>query len=220
VGQEAEHFLEFDDTVTVTVEFFQKSLNVGRRHANLNATEHGVELNSGQDAVLVGVEFAEDLSEDVLVGAVTDAQVEELVSDGLDHVLHLNLGDSGGSVLNNTPDGLEHANEVVVLNHGHAQVGVVVEPVLFADRFDTVAHKVEAQKELTNDFFFGSFLVNEVLVAAHIVGFANLFSRYASGLGFIDLAPGGTDDGLAALGERIAHAFNKLFVTDHTCSFI
>lgn len=61
MGQETEHLFKFDDTVTVTVELAEEGLNVGSGHTNLNTAQHGVKFDCAKDAILVRIEFTEDL---------------------------------------------------------------------------------------------------------------------------------------------------------------
>lgn len=134
-------------------------------------------------------------------------------------MFHLIFCDSCGSVLLNTPICLKQANKVVVLDHSHAQIRVVLHPLAFANSLNAVAHKVKAHQKVTNNFLLGQLLFHEVLVLTYIVGVKNLLSRYTSFGSLVNFAPGSANNGLAALGKRIAHTFNKVFVTDHTLAF-
>lgn len=134
-----------------------------------------MQLVSGKDTILVGIELTEDVAKDHLFGA-PGGEVEKLGTDSLGQVLDLLLVHRGGLVLADLPHGLHHLDEVLVRRKRHGQVRVVVGPLLH--RHDTVVvslHAIETVQEFAQNFLSCLCAIDEVLVLRHVVDCVNVF---------------------------------------------
>mmetsp|Transcript_20665 Transcript_20665/g.27882 ORF Transcript_20665/g.27882 Transcript_20665/m.27882 type:complete len:217 (-) Transcript_20665:25-675(-) len=130
-------------------------------------------------------------------------------------MLDLLGGDSGSLIFADLPDGLHHADEVLVAGQAHRQIGVVVVPLLSTDRAVVVAaHAVEPVQEFLQDLIAGLLSVDEVLVLRNVVDCVDISDGDSVGAVTIDEGEGLVNHGLSALGERVSEAADELLVSD------
>jgi len=192
----------FNAARVVHVDDLEEGVDVLALNRNLELGNEVGHFVDGEVATLVQIEIVEDLSKE---GGVAASQLENAGLDLTEKVRHGLLGDLGVLLLGHLPDGLHHADEVLIGGGAHGEVGVVGNELLVSDDAVVVtSSSVEVVQEVGENLVSGLAALEELRVHGHVVDAADVVDFELTGAVLVEHSESLLNHSFAAGGQIVS----------------